>query len=205
MAKNIPLTEFDLITISPLVQVAKAVIPFLDLQTQKTFSFMIRFYELQQTIQFFNKTSNKNPFECGITNPHCTTIHSFNDILSNEEILDTVIKYSPETYASMINGYRQFSKMSQMMDIFNSTGTNTSYASDSLDIASIMNLMNNFNTESATSTCNFTKSSPDIHSSNNTASSMQSFMNSEQQNLYQQYLNELDNLDFDNINPSERS
>lgn len=188
MAKNTPLTEFDLITLNPLMQVVKAVIPFLDLQTQKTFSFMIRFNEFQQTMHFFNSLHGKNPFS---TYSKCsaTPIRSLNDIITNDEILDTIVKYCPENYASMINSYRQFSKMSQMFDIFNTSSEKTDNPLNNL--SGLFGSSNPFQA--------FDNAS-DKKSNDSTTSFMNNIMNDKQQAMYEQYMKELDGLDFNNIN-----
>ena len=53
--KPLPLTEFDRLTVSESTQMIKAVVPFLDASTKKTISIYIRFQELMQTIEYFKK------------------------------------------------------------------------------------------------------------------------------------------------------
>lgn len=205
MAKNTPITEFDLITLNPLMQVIKAIIPFLDLQTQKTFSIMIRLQELQQTMQFYNNIRNHNPFAERFGNIRHTTINSINDILSNEEILNEIVKYCPDNYASMINGYLQFSKMSQMFEMFNTDNSGSFGFPETFDPSSLMNLMKNFNMNTSEPT--HTTPQPDNHNNvdNSDQPFMQNIMNAKQQSLYEQYMKELDSLDFNNLNLNERN
>ena len=148
-------------------------------------------------MNFFNSINNHDPFSDCKKAGH-QSIHSINDILSNEEILDVIIKHCPENYASMINGYRQFSKMSQMFDSFSFTGTDFSSGSsgnNAMDISSIINLMKQFETSSS--------STKETHNPQNN-SFMEGIMNSSQQSKYVEYLKELDDINFDDIN-SERS
>ncbi len=202
MAKQLPLTEFDLLTLNPLMQIAKAVIPFLDAPLQQNIAFMVRFYELQQTMQFFK---NHNQFN-SISTPCTPPIHSLNDILSNDEILDTIIKYCPENYSSMLNAYKQFSKMSQMADIMGAAGfgTNSSGCDNPMDLSvlnSILGTMNNTNAN-----CNPHHNNSDCtgngechHANNTTASNpLNKILNPNQQEIYEQYMKQLENLDFEN-------
>ena len=49
MAKELPITEFDLRTVDESTQMFKAMIPFLDYQLQKPLSLIIRMNEFSQT------------------------------------------------------------------------------------------------------------------------------------------------------------
>ena len=52
MAKELPITEFDLRTVDESTQMFKAMIPFLDYQLQKPLSLIIRMNEFSQTLHF---------------------------------------------------------------------------------------------------------------------------------------------------------
>jgi hypothetical protein len=52
MAKELPITEFDLRTVDESTQMFKAMIPFLDYQLQKPLSLIIRMNEFSQTLRF---------------------------------------------------------------------------------------------------------------------------------------------------------
>ena len=53
MAKELPITEFDLRTVDESTQMFKAMIPFLDYQLQKPLSLIIRMNEFSQTLRFY--------------------------------------------------------------------------------------------------------------------------------------------------------
>ncbi len=122
MAHELPLTEFDSFTVNQALQMFKAMIPFLDYPLQRTLSLFIRINELWQTMRFYSSPKNLSVFSaCSLSSAEHSsqTVHSVNDILQNDQLLDTVLKYCPEQYASMIRGYRQFSKMSELMNAMN--------------------------------------------------------------------------------------
>lgn len=253
MAKNLPITEFDMTTINPTMQILKAMIPFFDFSTQKMFSFYIRINELQQTIKFYSQPRNASVFASCNCEPR-QPVRSFNDILENAQLVDAVLKYCPDSLAQNINMIRQFSKMSDLMNIFNSMNQdsggmdfskfnfgnmdfgnmdfsnmnlgNMNFSDTNLGNMNFNNMnfnnmnsqnknftnyeTNNFNTDNS----NTTKSASDNSSSMNRnfdtsnfgnmaniISNMlnpanNSFMNTEQQKLYDEYLKELDKLDF---------
>lgn len=56
MAKELPITEFDLRTVDESTQMFKAMIPFLDYQLQKPLSLIIRMNEFSQTLRFYNRS-----------------------------------------------------------------------------------------------------------------------------------------------------
>lgn len=56
MAKELPITEFDLRTVDESTQMFKAMIPFLDYQLQKPLSLIIRMNEFSQTLHFYNRS-----------------------------------------------------------------------------------------------------------------------------------------------------
>lgn len=245
MAKNLPITEFDMTTINPTMQILKAMIPFFDFPTQKMFSFYIRINELQQTINFYRQPRNASIFASCNCEPR-QTVRSFNDILENAQLIDTVLKYCPDSLAQNINMIRQFSKMSDLMNIFNSMNSDSggmdfskfnfgnmdlgnlntdninfdnfnfgNINAENIDFSNI-NSGNNDSKNSYRENLNSETPQADTNNSNsnnmnfntsgfgnmaNIISSMlgpanNSFMNTEQQKLYDEYLKELDKLDF---------
>lgn len=119
MANELPLTEFDRITLNQTLQIFKAMIPFLDYPLQRTLSLFIRMNELKQTMQFYSSPQNLSSFSTCNFNGSRQTIHSINDLLKNEQAIDTILKYCPEQYASMLRSYRQFSRMSDLFNMMN--------------------------------------------------------------------------------------
>lgn len=117
MSRNIPITEFDTLTVNPSMQMLKALIPFLDYPLQRQVSLIIRITELQQTMRFFSNPSYVSGFS---SSTGCAKkIHSIDDIFNNEELIDSLLVYCPENYASMIKAFRQFSKMSDLFNAMN--------------------------------------------------------------------------------------
>ena len=109
MAKELPITEFDLRTVDESTQMFKAMIPFLDYQLQKPLSLIIRMNEFSQTLRFYNRSPG-NPAIRGQSSH--AYINSINDIFTNDDFLNTVMPYCPEKYAAMIEQFRSFSKVS---------------------------------------------------------------------------------------------
>ena len=99
MAKELPITEFDLRTVDESTQMFKAMIPFLDYQLQKPLSLIIRMNEFSQTLHFYNRSPG-NPAIRGQSSH--AYINSINDIFTNDDFLNTVMPYCPEKYAAMI-------------------------------------------------------------------------------------------------------
>lgn len=118
MSRNIPITEFDTLTVNPSMQMLKALVPFLDYPMQRQVSLIIRITELQQTMRFFSNPSSVSGFSS--SSAGCAKkIHSIDDIINNEELIDSLLVYCPENYASMIKAFRQFSKMSDLFNAMN--------------------------------------------------------------------------------------
>ena len=135
MAKELPITEFDLRTVDESTQMFKAMIPFLDYQLQKPLSLIIRMNEFSQTLRFYNRSPG-NPAIRGQSSH--AYINSINDIFTNDDFLNTVMPYCPEKYAAMIEQFRSFSKVSEMMNLFQSFDD----GADLFNNPIILNMMN---------------------------------------------------------------
>ncbi len=190
MSDSLPITEFDMITLNQTTQMFKALVPFLDYPLQRSISIFIRINELQQTMRFYNHPDNIQSFSS--CNSDFKPIHSFSDIMDNPKIIDEVLKYCPKNYVSMFNNIRQFSKMSDLFNLF----------------GSMENDAGNFNFSgsqgSSGKTGHFTNSNNSESSGNVFFNNMpkplfNSFFKPEQQKMYDQYIKQLDKLDFDNI------
>lgn len=140
MSRNIPITEFDTLTVNPSMQILKALVPFLDYPLQRQVSLIIRVTELQQTMKFFSNPSSVSGFSSSATG-YADKIHSIDDIFNNEKLLDSLLVYCPENYASMIKTFRQFSKMSDLFNMVN-------FANEGTDGNSGFNFSSIFNTDS---------------------------------------------------------
>lgn len=135
MAKELPITEFDLRTVDESTQMFKAMIPFLDYQLQKPLSLIIRMNEFSQTLRFYNRSPGNLAIRGQSSHAY---INSINDIFTNDDFLNTVMPYCPEKYAAMIEQFRSLSKVSEMMNLFQSFD-------DSADLFNnpiILNMMN---------------------------------------------------------------
>lgn len=136
MARELPITEFDMLTVDESMQMFKAMIPFLDFQLQKPLSIVIRMNELTQTMNFYNNPLNRSSLASQSLNH--SYIASVNDIFTNEEFLNTVMRYCPEKYAGMLDNLRNFSKMSDIMNMMNTFND----GDDLLNNPIILNMMN---------------------------------------------------------------
>jgi hypothetical protein len=237
MAKELPITEFDLATLSESTQMLKAMIPFLDFELQKSFSMIIRITELQQTMEFYNNPYNYNAFSACNAGPAQKPVRSLQDIMNNEKLINTVLVYCPQNIAPMIKNAIQFSKISELMNLLNPDESSPLNMGDMLskmnpDILASMGNMFGFNdfkqdshTESSSNsgnksnsngnsnansnTNNYSNNNSNNHSNNNSSESSKgssmsnnmfsSFLNPEQQKLYDSYINQLDHLDFDKM------
>lgn len=139
MARELPITEFDMLTVNESMQMFKAMIPFLDYNLQKPLSIIIRMNELTQTINFYNNPRNYSTLASQSLNR--SYISSVNDIFTNEEFLNTIMRYCPEKYAGMIENIKNFSKVSDIMNLFNSYED----GADLFNNPIILNMMNHMN------------------------------------------------------------
>ena len=122
MAKQLPVTEFDILTLPGYLQLFKALIPFMEYGMQKKLSMLIRANELKHTLSFYNSPYSCNTFKTCSNSSGINANTSLNDILNNEAIMKTILAYCPDNIEQLINTYRNFSKMSDMfgmMDMFN--------------------------------------------------------------------------------------
>ena len=129
MAKQLPVTEFDILTLPDYLQLFKALIPFMEYGMQKKLSMLIRANELKHTLSFYNSPYSCNTFKTCSNSSGINANTSLNDILNNEAIMKTIMAYCPDNIEQLINTYRNFSKMSDMlgmMDMFNNASGDNS-------------------------------------------------------------------------------
>lgn len=233
MAKELPITEFDMITLNQTTQMFKAMLPFLDYSMQRSLSLFIRMNEFQQTMQFYSHPENINQFATCSNGPR-QQIHSINDILGNEEILGVILKYCPEQIANMINTFRQFSKMSDLMNMMNTASGgdfSSMFNNFNPDMMNMLNpdMMNMINPEminmllggSNPFAANSGSPGPDeaknssgepvsedaknqknagpksSQPDNGFKNMVNNFMNPQQQQMYDEYITQLDHIDFE--------
>lgn len=191
MSKSIPMTEFDMITQPDYIQLLKAILPFMEYNMQRSISTLIRTSELKNTIRFYSSPVNCNIFKSCCNSSGINFNTPISEILGNEQLINTVKTYCSGNIVNMINTYRNLNKMSDMfnmMDIFNNSSINNS--SNNND--EIHNDKNN----------NDGNNNYKSNSSINTSDMLGNIMNSNQKDLYNEYIKQLDSLDF-NVSQNE--
>lgn len=191
MSKSIPMTEFDMITQPDYIQLLKAILPFMEYNMQRSISTLIRTSELKNTMRFYSSPVNCNIFKSCCNSSGINFNTPISEILGNEQLINTVKTYCSGNIVNMINTYRNLSKMSDMfnmMDIFNNSSSNNSSSNND----EIHNDKNN----------NDGNNNYKSNSSINTSDMLGNIMNSNQKDLYNEYIKQLDSLDF-NVSQNE--
>ena len=191
MSKSIPMTEFDMITQPDYIQLLKAILPFMEYNMQRSISTLIRTSELRNTIRFYSSPVNCNIFKSCCNSSGINFNTPISEILGNEQLINTVKTYCSGNIVNMINTYRNLNKMSDMfnmMDIFNNSSSNNSSSNND----EIHNDKNN----------NDGNNNYKSNSSINTSDMLGNIMNSSQKDLYNEYIKQLDSLDF-NVSQNE--
>lgn len=198
MSKSIPMTEFDMITQPDYIQLLKAILPFMEYNMQRSISTLIRTSELKNTIRFYSSPVNCNIFKSCCNSSGINFNTPISEILGNEQLINTVKTYCSGNIVNMINTYRNLNKMSDMfnmMDIFNnSSNNNYSNNNDEIHNDEINNDNNNNDKNN-----NYKSNS---NSSINASDMLGNIMNSSQKDLYNEYIKQLDSLDF-NVSQNE--
>lgn len=148
MDKKTPITLFDILTINQSLQMLKAILPFLDFDLQKNLALIIRINELRQTMDFFSDTKNFCTIRSCVNSPIITLYSSLDNILCNDEIINTIMPYCPENYVGFIKNYKQFSKMSDVINLLNKSGilfSNDTDSSQNIDFNNIINIAKSLN------------------------------------------------------------
>ncbi|MBD9303388.1 MAG: hypothetical protein EGS63_01090 [Lachnospira sp.] len=180
-----------MITQPDYIQLLKAILPFMEYNMQRSISTLIRTSELKNTIRFYSSPVNCNVFKSCCNSSGINFNTPISEILGNEQLINTVKTYCSGNIVNMINTYRNINKMSDMfnmMDIFNNSSSNNS--SNNND--EIHNDKNN----------NDGNNNYKSNSSINTSDMLGNIMNSSQKDLYNEYIKQLDSLDF-NVSQNE--
>ena len=196
MSKSIPMTEFDMITQPDYIQLLKAILPFMEYNMQRSISTLIRTSELKNTIRFYSSPVNCNIFKSCCNSSGINFNTPISEILGNEQLINTVKTYCSGNIVNMINTYRNLNKMSDMfnmMDIFNNSSSNNSSSNND----EIHNDKNNNDGNNNDGNNNYKN-----NSSINTSDMLGNIMNSNQKDLYNEYIKQLDSLDF-NVSQNE--
>lgn len=193
MSKSIPMTEFDMITQPDYIQLLKAILPFMEYNMQRRISTLIRTSELKNTIRFYNSPINCNIFKSCCNSSGINFNTPISEILGNEQLINTVKTYCSGNIVNMINTYRNLNKMSDMfniMDIFNNSSSNNS-SNNNDEIHNDKNNNDGNNNDKSNS-----------NSFLNASDMLGNIMNSSQRDLYNEYIRQLDSLDF-NVSQNE--
>jgi len=223
--KPLPLTEFDRLTVSESTQMIKAVVPFLDTSTKKTISIFIRFQELMQTIEFFKKplhaestaTFNRSNYTMKDilfeTMPYFTkstesTLNTFQNFM---EMFNVINMYKDmdqsQDFQSIINMVQNMNDPN-VSDAFNNMGMNAGNDFSKSDNGvnenssttenSHENSKDNSNINSKDNSNINNNVTSNLDNNNEATSSLSNMMSAEQKKLYDKYLNEIENINFDN-------
>ena len=141
-------------------------------------------YNMQRSISTLIRTSElkntmrfySSPVNCNIFKCNSSGINfntPISEILGNEQLINTVKTYCSGNIVNMINTYRNLNKMSDMF-----------------------NMMDIFNNSSSN---NSSSNNDEIHNDKNNNGNI---MNSSQKDLYNEYIKQLDSLDF-NVSQNE--
>lgn len=170
MDKNFSFTLFDQCTIGTSTQMIKALIPYLEPESQKMLAILVRIRELMLTIQYFTRVPIKKQ-----------TFHS------NDEMLEQIKKFCSPEMASTIDMMMKFLSMSDMMNVLSGMD---GISPENTGMSDIMNLFGMMKT--APPSPDFTQS--ESESTENAAQSAFPMFNSHQQELFEEYMNTLDTI-----------
>lgn len=121
MKEDCPLlTEFDQMTLGNSTQMIKAILPFLDYQTQRILSMIIRLKELMSTLEFYRRNISSLPF------PGTQA-----DGFSQNDMFNEIKKYCPAGSLDMIQKMTSFMQMENMMSAMKTMQEQINAAEDS--------------------------------------------------------------------------
>lgn len=185
------LTEFDKLILPAPIQMLKAVIPFMEYGMQRQFSLLVRMQEMMSTVNFYNVPKNCVSFKACGCNPIITWNTPLNDILYNDEIVNAVLNCCPASYKNIFMNFKNYAQMSDLFNLYNSMNM---YGNQG-DSQNNQNSQDNKSSKPTGSTSgNNTGNTSGNPAGNN--SFLQSFMNNSQQKMYDEYIKQLDKLDF---------
>lgn len=198
------MTEFDMATLDDSTQMMKAIIPYIGFPMQKSMAIMIRIKELTDTIKCYSK---------GPVFPDRSSA-------GQAEILSSLGQCLPPDLQNSINMMSQMMQFSNVMNLYKDM-------EQSPEFMNIMNMMNGMNSETppapadASNSANFSNASQTSNTSQTSDSAnmanaftadnsspdamLQGMMNEEQMEMYNDYLNEIDDIfsRAENIQTSE--
>ncbi len=123
--KELPITEFDMQTLPQFIQLAKAILPFMEFDTQQTLGTLLRAYEFSCTMNYYSRPESLRIAACS-SKPHLSLNSPIQDILSDESIMNVILRYCPDNFKNVINNFKNYSKMSDLFNMMNpdQTGSN---------------------------------------------------------------------------------
>lgn len=119
----IALTDFDIITTGTSMQMLKAYIPYLEFEEQRIIALIIRFVEMNMTMEYFNN--------CEIPGP----LHKCNT--DKENMMRDIMCYCSPQEKSIVGAMDMFKNMSNMSDMF-------SGLSNMSNMGNMADMLNNF-------------------------------------------------------------
>lgn len=116
--KELPITEFDMQTLPQFIQLAKAILPFMEFGTQQTLGALLRAYEFSCTMNYYSRPESLRIAACS-AKPHLSLNSPIQDILSDESIMSVILRYCPDNFRNVINNFKNYSKMSDLFNMIN--------------------------------------------------------------------------------------
>ncbi|MDO5338864.1 MAG: hypothetical protein Q4E78_01980 [Eubacteriales bacterium] len=116
--KELPITEFDMQTLPQFIQLAKAILPFMEFGTQQTLGTLLRAYEFSCTMNYYSRPESLRIAACS-SKPHLSLNSPIQDILSDENIMNVILRYCPDNFKNVINNFKNYSKMSDLFNMMN--------------------------------------------------------------------------------------
>lgn len=191
MENEMSLTEFDKLILPAPIQMLKAVIPFMEYGMQRQFSLLVRMQEMMSTVNFYNVPKNCVSFKACGCNPIITWNTPLNDILYNDEIVNAVLNCCPASYKNIFMNFKNYAQMSDLFNLYNSMNM---YGNQG-DSQNNQNSQDNKSSKPTGSTSGNNAGNTSGNPAGN-SSFLQSFMNNSQQKMYDEYIKQLDKLDF---------
>ena len=116
--KELPITEFDMQTLPQFIQLAKAVLPFMEFNTQQALSPLLRAYDFSCTMNYYSRPESLRIAACS-AKPHLSLNSSIQDIRSDENIMNVVLTYCPDNFKNILSNIKNYNKMSDLFNILN--------------------------------------------------------------------------------------
>lgn len=169
----LPVTEFDLCTTNGSTQIIKALIPCLPPGDQKMLAILVRIWELYMTVKYFEHSALKASCTLGGD--------SF-----QPEIFDKIRRYCTPKNRQTIDMILKFMNMSEIINIFNMFSDDSDEPSGS-NAPDIMDFINKMTSPAGMNFAGINNPG----TSQNPMDLVSSMMSDEQESLYKEFLNKL--------------